>query len=172
MRGASDVIRSAGMANVMNAEAAIRTEKARSIYLDNRLKGTKTYFEMKRVNREYRDSTKAPRPTSEQLFRLAKDATPQSLSPDELDPVTGQINWPEILTTEGFDRDRETLEQLYADRAQASGRINLDQYNLIRQAISDMQIKLKRQVKDMPPQVFSSANAFLKRLEHEGRLTG
>ena len=172
MRGASDVVRAAGEANLMNSEAAINLEEARAKNIDNRLKGTKTYFEMKRYNKEYRDATKAPRPTSEQLFRLAKTATPKSLSPEELDPVTGKVNWPEILMAADFTEYRETLDALYADRAQAAGKINLDQFNAIQQNVDDLQLELKRRVSDMPPQVFSQANAFLTRLGHAARLGG
>ena len=87
--GMAQVIRSQGYANLQNSEAAKNYEDARSKYLDNRLKGTKTYFEMRRYNKEYRQAEEGPRPTSEQLFRLAKDATPKALTPTELDPVTG-----------------------------------------------------------------------------------
>jgi hypothetical protein len=172
MRGAADVVRSAGQANLMNSAAAINYQDARAKDIDNRLKGTKTYFEMKRYNKEYRDATKSPRPTSEQLFRLAKSATPKSLSPDQLDPVTGKISWPEILMTDDFAEYRDTLDALYADRAQAAGKINFDQYNAIHKTVDDLQLELKRRVSAMPPQVFSQANAFLTQLEHAAQLGG
>jgi len=171
-RGMADVVRSAGAANLMNAQAAGYYEEARSINIDNHLKYTKTYFEMKRANKEYRDATKAPRPTSEQLFRLAKDATPKSLTPDQLDPVTGQINWPEVLLTSDFDETRASLETLYAERASASGKINMDQFNQIRQSTRQMQTELKGKINDLPPQVFSGANAFIKKLEYIAQIGG
>ena len=67
-RGFADVVRSAGAANVMNSAAMINVEEARSKNIENDLKATETYFEKKRVNKEYREQTKRPRPTSEQLF--------------------------------------------------------------------------------------------------------
>ncbi len=57
--GVSDVVQAAGAANLMNSEAAKNYEAARSQYIDNRLKGTKTYFEMKQYNKDYRDANKA-----------------------------------------------------------------------------------------------------------------
>ena len=170
-RGMADVVRSAGEANLLNAQAAGYYEEARSMNIDNHLKYTKTYFEMKRANKEYRDATKAPRPTSEQLFRLAKDATPKSLTPDQLDPVTGRINWPELLLTSDFDECRQSLDSLYADRASASGRINMDQYNQIRNLVQQAQGVLKKKINEVP-QVFTGANAFLKQLQHAAKLTG
>ena len=53
-RGYADIVRSQGMANLMNSEAAKKYEEARREYLDNRLKATQTYFEMRRVNQEAR----------------------------------------------------------------------------------------------------------------------
>ncbi len=120
-RGFADVVRSAGAANLMNSAAAKNVEEARSQYIDNRLKATKTYFEMKRYNKEYRDANQKPRPTSEQLFRLAKEATPKRLSPAELDPVTGKITWPAALNTEDYATYRDALNGLFAT-ARASQR--------------------------------------------------
>lgn len=169
MRGMSDVIRSQGMRNMMNSEAAKNMEDARAKYIDNRLKSTKAYFEMKRYNKEYRDATKTPRPTSEQLFRLAKEATPKALSPAELDPVTGAISWPQLLNQDDFASARQTIDQLFAQRAKASGKFTIDQAQKASQAVSDLQVELRRRINDYPPQVFSQTNAFLKRLSYEVR---
>ena len=170
--GMADVVRSAGQANLLNAQAAGYYEAARSQNIDNHLKYTKTYFEMKQYNKDYRAANKAPRPTSEQLFRLAKDATPKSLPPDQLDPVTGKINWPEVLLTSDFEECRQALDTLYADRASASGKINLDQFNQIRDSIRQAQDLLKGKLNELPPPVFTGANAFLKQLQHAAKLTG
>ena len=165
-RGFASVVRSAGAANLMNSAALSNVEDARSKNIDNRLQATKTYFEMKRYNKDYRDATSKPRPTSEQLFRLAKGATPNQLSPIDLDPVTGMINWPAVLKTDSFEEQRGNLEALYADRANAGGKIEIQQYQEIRKNVRAMQAELRGQIKDIPPQVFTSANAFLKKLEY------
>jgi hypothetical protein len=168
--GMANVVRSAGEANLLNSQAAQNYEGARSMYLDNRMKYTKTYFEMKQYNKDYRNANKAPRPTSEQLFRLAKDATPKTLPSDQLDPVTGKIGWPDVLLTSDFDDCRKSLEALYAERADASGKINFAQYTEIKQTTQQMQDLLKQKLNDMPPQVFTGANAFLKQLAHTAQL--
>ncbi len=173
-RGASDIIRSAGMANLMNSEAASNYEDARSKYLDNRMKGTKTYFEMRRYNKEYRAAEQGPRPTSEQLFRLAKEATPKRLAATELDPVTGKIAWPAIFEQEALAKYRKDLDELYALRASSGGKLSVDQQKEIQKNIDDLQIELGRLVKagEIPPQTFSQANAFVKRLSYESRYAG
>jgi hypothetical protein len=168
-RGMADVIRSAGAANLMNSEAANNYEEARSKYINNRLSWTNTYFEMKRVNKEYRDANRAPRPTSEQLFRLAKESAPKKMNAAELDPVTGKIDWPLILQDESFDTYRNKIDELATQRAANDGQLTLAQIQEAEHTLKDMQVMLKRQINDMPPQTFSSANAFLTRLLHECR---
>jgi hypothetical protein len=169
-RGMGDVMRSAGAANLMNSAAARNYEAARSAYIDNRLKYTKTYFEMKQINKDYRDARKGPRPTSEQLFRLAKDATPDRLPPTQLDPVTGVIDWPEALKAEAFDKTREALDVLFTDASKTEGNLSADQYKAIRQAIADMRAELENQVNDLPPQLWAQTSSFLKKLDYEVRL--
>jgi len=44
-RGYGDVVRSYGMANLLNSEAAKNYEQARRDYIENRLKATQAYFE-------------------------------------------------------------------------------------------------------------------------------
>lgn len=165
MMGMSSVISAAGQANLMNSAAAVNVEAARSQYIDNRLKGTKTYFEMKRQNREYRDANRRPRPTSEQLFRLAKESTPRQLAADQLDPITGQIRWPSTLQLDEFAPYRAELENLFAERANASGWLSQPQMNQVRGTAQQMRELLRAKIHDMPPQAFSQSSAFLQQLE-------
>src|SRR6266496_1264631 len=48
--GVGNVMQSAGMYNLQTSEAAINAEQARSMNIDNNLKGTQTYFEMRKIN--------------------------------------------------------------------------------------------------------------------------
>jgi hypothetical protein len=171
-RGFADVVRSAGAANLMNSAAMQNVEAARSQYIDNRLKATQTYFDMKRENKAYKEETQKPRPTSEQLFRLAKGAAPQRLAPTELDPVTGQVAWPLALQSSAFDSYRSALEELYAERANSSGSLSLEQQQQARRTIQQMRDELTAQINDLPPQAFSQASAFLRRLDHEANFAG
>src|SRR5262245_8055122 len=93
-RGHADVVRSYGMANLLNSQAAQNFEQARKDYLDNRLKATQTYFEMRRYHDE---AVKAQRSTPlsyDQYVRLAREDAPMALTPTQLDPLTGSVGWP------------------------------------------------------------------------------
>ncbi len=52
--GISQVVRSQGYTNLKNSEAAINWEDAKTKEIDNRMKWTETYFEMRKTNREAR----------------------------------------------------------------------------------------------------------------------
>ena len=65
-RGYADVVRSRGMANLMNSEAAINLQEADKKYLENRLTATQTYFEMRRYNQEARRAERSTPLSSEQ----------------------------------------------------------------------------------------------------------
>jgi hypothetical protein len=173
-RGVSDVVRAAGEASLLRSEAAINVEEARSKYLDNRLKGTETYFEMRRRNKEYREAERGPRASSEQLFRLAHENVPSKLSVSELDPVTGEIAWPILLRRDEFEPYRNDLEACYREWANAQGNLSSDLYVRIQGTGNDMLALLKSNVKryvDMgiPSSDYLAAKNFLRSLLHQSK---
>ena len=58
-RGFADS-RSAGQANLMDSMAAQNYEQARAMDIENRLKWTESYYQMRQANRAYRASKAAP----------------------------------------------------------------------------------------------------------------
>lgn len=116
-RGYADVVRSQGMANLANSAAAINYEDARKSYLDNRLKATQTYFEMRRYNTEARRAEKAPPLSPEGYVRLARQQAPAQLSTSQLDPLTGSITWVMPLRRPEYGQLRAAVEKLFHDRA-------------------------------------------------------
>lgn len=172
-RGVSDMVVAAGQANLLNSEAAINVETARSAYLDNRLKATDTYFEMRRRNREYREAERGPRPTSEQLFRLANERVPTKLSVSELDPLTGAVAWPLLLQRPEFDAHRATLEKAFGEWAAADGNLSGENYLKIQQAGREMLNLLRANVRQYTDDLgvttatITAARSFLQSLLHQ-----
>ncbi len=165
-RGMSDIINSAGQANLANSEAANNYEDARSKNLDNRLKGTDTYFEMRAKNRAYREAERGPRPTREDLARYAKLRAPQRLSPSELDPLTGKIRWPVILLEDNFEGDRKNLDTIFAERSK-NGYLRLKGINEATDATDQLAADMRKNIKEYPPQLYASTRRFLKSLRRE-----
>jgi hypothetical protein len=165
-RGMADVIRSQGAANLMNSEAAINVEEARSKYIDNRMQWTNTYFEMQKVNREARAAKRGPPPTQEQLVRFAKDDLPNRVAPSQLDPVVGQLNWPMVLKTEPYELYREQLDQLFASRAR-NGYLSPDQFLQVKQLTDEMMGVLRENVRSYSSSQSIQARKFIESLAYE-----
>ncbi len=165
-RGFADVVRSAGDYNLRNSQAAINYEQARSDNLDNRLKYTQTYFEMRQLNKQYRAAEAGPKPTSEQLFQIAKDRAPSRMSTSELDPLTGDIAWPVLLRDAPYDPYRTQLEALFQQRANR-GSTGSANYQQIKQTAAAMEAELKSRLQQYPSGDYIQAKKFIEGLAYE-----
>jgi hypothetical protein len=167
LSGMAQTIRAQGQYNVMSSQAAINLEQAQSMDIDNQLKWTNTYFEMRRVNDAYAKAKQTPRLSSETLAQMARDAAPARLPSNDLDAVTGQIAWPAVLQNTMFDDDRENLERLFTDRAVMHGAIGTETHGLIRNAVDAMLAKLKDHIRDFDTRNYLEARSFLISLGNE-----
>lgn len=165
-RGMADFTRSAGAANLMNSEAVINMTTAASQDIKNRVDATNAYFDMRSINKEAREAERGPRPTQEDLTRYAAARAPSRLSVSELDPVSGQIDWPAALQDPAFAEGRATLEQLFAANA-STGTLTLSQRTQVKQATQDMEYILKENLQAFAPQDYVNAKNFLKGLGYE-----
>ena len=164
-RGMADVVRSAGAANLMNSEAAINIETARSQYIDNRMQATSTYFQMKALNKQARYGNKKQF-DPQQAIRLTKEGLPDRLSAQKLDPLTGKIRWPIGLTMEEMAADRKKMEVLFASRAE-NGYLDLNQYNEVRALKTVMLDILRKNSSKLSGNFTIDARKFLESLSYE-----
>jgi hypothetical protein len=168
-RGMADVIRSTGAANMMNSEAMINVESARQQYISNRLYGTQTYFEMRRINKEARAAEAGPRPTQQDVIRYAQERAPNRLSTSEVDPLTGGIAWPSLLQEDVFKPERDELEELYSSRA-TRGSLTASEVMKANEAMERMDTTLQANVGKVSSLLYSPAKSFLKSLSYESYL--
>ena len=169
-RGMSDLIRSQGEKNLYDANAAEKVEDARKKYLENRLRATETYFRMKEINQAYRDEQRGPRPTQEELFRLARMKAPDRLSPSELDPISGEIGWPILLLDESFTPIRTRVDEMLEYWAEHSNRLSIAQYTTLQKTLDDFESGLVAAVDATPPKPYAEARTFLESLRYELQL--
>jgi hypothetical protein len=163
-------VRSAGAYNLMTSEAMKNVEDARKSYIENRLQWTQTYFEMRRINDEYRRAQyERDRRSSEELARYAQAAAPKRLTSSQLDPITGYVAWPRLLSTQAFADLRRDLDRLFAERANSKGAIGNDNYSLILDRVDQMKERLKAMIKEVPTGDYIDASRFLESLAHEAR---
>jgi hypothetical protein len=165
-RGYADVVRSQGMANLLNSQAAKEYEQARRDYIDNRLKATQTYFEMRQTNDESRKARRSSPLSYEQYVRLAREDAPRPLTTSQLDPLTGYINWPEPLTKTEYAPLRKTVEKLFRDRA--SG---YSTYGSIQAACEEFAKQLKADLSKFPPNDYLACKKFIDSLAYAARST-
>ncbi len=168
--GYADIVRSAGAYNLMTSEAYKNLEDARKKYIDNRLLWTQTYFEMRRINDEYRRAGyERDKRSQEDFIRYAQMAAPKRFSSSQLDPITGYLAWPRLLTAAAFADLRRDLDRLFADRAGNKGAIGEENYGLILKRADQMQERLRGQIKQVPTDDYIEARRFLESLAYEAR---
>jgi hypothetical protein len=172
--GVSNIIRSRARANLLNSEAAINYTEVRSRQLDNRLKTASTYFDMRRVNKEARFGTPEEKAAKraynqEKYFRYSQAGSPDRPTAQQLDPITGKINWPFSLMPEQYAQYREALQDIFAQRAKHGGYLTYDEYTKIQQATDGMLAALKQDIKKIPASDYISGKKFVEALVYEAR---
>jgi hypothetical protein len=164
-RGHADVVRSYGLKNLLDSEAAINWEEARKRYFDNRVYGVQKYFEMREINRQARAAERGPRPTAQQLKLYSDVRKPDQLTNDQLDPLVGAITWPSVLRGDDYRVQRLSLDRLFEQRAIA-GFLDGEQQAQVRVWIDSMDEELRKHVATYPPQAYTEAKSFLKSLAY------
>ena len=165
-RGFADVVRSAGQYNLDTAQAANIGQDTVSKYLDNRAKGTDTYFQMREANRQYRRQLETPPLSSEQLYRIAAEQAPKTLAASDLDPLTGDISWPLVLQGNEYEELRTKLDGLFALRAKQGVSSHVFE---IQDVANEGLAQLKANIKDYPPPEYLKAKRFLESLAYSAR---
>ncbi|MEX1041044.1 MAG: hypothetical protein WDZ51_10455 [Pirellulaceae bacterium] len=163
-RGMADVVRSAGMYNLATSEAAINVETARAQYIENRNRAQEVYFERRRRNESYREENRRPRVTSEQIFRMNSQRAPSRLSSAQLDPLTGELQWPFILLDDPFDGYRSVLDEAFMTRAQHGSFASVSEYQHTLQTANDLFEALRGRIRDFQPQEYLQASTFMEAL--------
>ena len=164
--GMADMVRSAGMATLMTAQAAGSFEEARSIYIDNQVKATQGYIDRKRMLKSYQDSLRKPPPTAEQLYRMSQVGLPKPLSASQLDPVSGAIAWPVVLRDDTFKSYRDSAEGFFHEAVNSPQTFTYDAYNQLRQAGDECLAELKSRIKDYRPNDYIQAKKFVESLTY------
>jgi hypothetical protein len=168
-RGIAAVLRARGDLDLNTARARAIAAEACRVETQNRLQRTEAAFQMRQANRRARTAERRPRPSHEDLIRLAQKGRPARLSPRELDDRTGEVTWPMLLEAAHYDRYRAALEGLFTARA-SDGQIGPAAYLEIARLTSAMLELLKGCIHEVPPAEYMVAKRFLESLANEARL--
>jgi hypothetical protein len=168
--GMSEMARAQGTENLLNSEAAKNWEEAKTLDIQNKMRWTETYFDMRKVNRDSRAAEAGPSVTQEQAIRMARMAAPARLNSTQLDPVTGHITYPIVLLDTPYTAYRDHLDGLFADRAASGGSIGYEKFQEIQTTVSQFIDALKQNVKKYAAGDYGQARTFLDSLAHEARM--
>jgi hypothetical protein len=161
--GMGNLVQSQGMYNQMTAQAMISAQQAQTLALDNKLKATQTYFDMRKINQESRAAEAARVNTPNEDAKYANRHAPvKTLTVSQLDPVSGQIGWPPALMSDQFSAQRAQIQDIFTRRSQ--NQAGSDSYLQVRSVVDGIQSQLDTQVKDMHPQDFVDSRRFLNQL--------
>lgn len=150
-------------ANKTNAEALHSLEQARSLVLDNSLKKAETFYAKKAAHDNYKTLAKPrTRPTPEALLHYSQVALPMPLEEEDIDRLSGKINWHPLLLEEKFSEDREQLDALYVSH------LDYPNGSLEAKALTkNMTTMLRTMVKEVPGYEYVNAKNFIRSLELE-----
>ena len=173
--GQANVIRSEGMYNQMNSQAAINyqkanqeNEKARALHLENQQKiheeKLKRTREAKVRQSEERVENMAARERQQEFIDAHK---PQPLAGSQLNPSTGQINWPSPLRTSEFDEFRKAVEAFFETQSKYGSTSDLT-IQIVRK-VGEMKDLLRKQILSMPMPEYSESRKFLDSLAASAR---
>ena len=162
MAGMADAIAAQGQYNLMTAYGNVANQQARTASIQNRQLAAQTYFEMRRMNQQYTSAERARNASHTSPAEVAALRAPRSLSPSQLDPVTGQIEWPSALMNPMFDNDRQMLQALFSQRAE--GVYDPSLTAKIDSVANGMRSKLLSEIKNLPPDAYIAAKSLLDSL--------
>ncbi len=165
--GMAQAIRAAGEYNLNTSAADINEQQALKLDTENQVEWTKAYIEMQNMKHAYHKEQEAPPVPPETWARLAHAAATPRLTPSQLDPVTGTINWPTMLQGPDFKNDRALLDKLFSDRAKSRGAIGVAGFNQIREGTDRMLDALKAHIQQVPIREYNLARNFLTSLGYE-----
>jgi hypothetical protein len=165
LRGLGSMAAGAGEYNLLTAQAGLLSAEAYRLALANHDADIQSYYALKRENAAYRQEQQGPRPTTEELARLAAQGIPERLSPGELSR-TGEISWPLLLRAGQYSQDREELQQAFARRAGA-GEVGPEEAAQVRQVTDAMAATLQKSIRSVDPMQYIAARRFIRGLDYE-----
>ena len=167
LRGEADLTRATGEAALNTSKAGINAQTANSMALDNRLKYVETFFESRRINRANRAIEWGPRPTMEQIVKMARMNLPKRLSSIELDPVTGEISWPVVLMDSIYEPHTQEIQNRFVERAMGADSIGYQQVSAIESNFAKLKEFLRDNIDKYTAGRYGQARSFLDSLARE-----
>ena len=167
-RGVNINIGSQQGSNILDvSKAAINAQTAKAMALDNHLRGIETFFEGRRINKAARALEDGPRPTLEQVIKYSKMRLPRKLTDDQLDPNTGEITWPYVLTDSIYLEEEQVLQGHFHDRVEEGGSIGFEKGEEVNGSVARITDLMKENVSKYASGKYGEARSFMESLRYE-----
>ena len=152
------------------SKAAINAQTAKAMALDNHLRGIETFFEGRRINKAARALEDGPRPTLEQVIKYSQMRLPRKLTDDQLDPNTGTITWPYVLTDSIYLEEEQVLQGHFHDRVEEGGSIGFEKGEEVNGSVARITDLMKKNVSKYASGKYGEASSFMESLRYEFHL--
>ena len=167
LRGEAENIRAQGEYVVDASRAAINTETARAMSLDNRIRVAEVFFETRRLNRINRALEAGPATTLEQAVRLAARRPPARPSALDLDRSTGDISWPKLLRNPAYAELTTCIQRHFHDRLIGGGSADFENAVACERAFDELAERFRSEAGRHPAGQHAAAGTFLAGLRRE-----
>jgi hypothetical protein len=163
-RGMSGIISAQGQRNLSNSQAAINMTEARSSQIDNQVKSVNAYWEEKGIYSQHQQQQLAEIDQKRAEY-LARHGL-KSLTPQEFDRTTGQINWPRIMEQKAYAPYRDKIDELFHKRSYY-GALTGDEYVEATVALREWRAALMKQQDEYPDSILSQMLRFQLKVKRE-----
>ena len=163
-RGLGNVIQSQGQKNLDDSQAAINLTDARSNQIDNQVKSVNAFWEKKDIYYQHQQEENAK--TAAHRERYMSRHGLGTLTPNEFDRTTGQINWPKALDLTEYDQYRTTIDGLFKKRAY-EGALSGDDYLQATTASKEWRAALSAQRDKYPAPILKQLLYFILKVDRE-----
>jgi len=145
-------------AQAMQAQAAKTLEEAKAVEIRNRMLSEQAAFRRGLTNQ--RSTAEPPRGD---VVAIAHRGVPPRLAPNELDPKTGTIGYPPILSDHRYDEVRGEVDRLFRSRAER-GSLEATDRRKLESLLTRFHAELRSQVGEYAGADYGHAATFLERL--------
>jgi hypothetical protein len=170
LQGLASVVRAQGDYNLSTSAAAVNLTTAAKQGIQNEKDFVEAYFAIRAFNRQAREAENArERQITQEWLRFHPSVKPKRLSPSELDPVSGTINWPMLLQSDELASLRQDIQKAFAERHQL-GMMGYNNYRMVQQITNNLLNEMLDKIQNFAPSEYIQAKKFIEALIYEASL--
>jgi|GEM_PF-2463675 len=159
--------RASKKANQRMQSARTDLERLRELAVEQQRRMSKIALESQRLTQQMPAFGPSPGVTMAQAARIAAMGVPRRLSSAELDPETGEITWPAILTEPRYADITSAINAAFVERAAQGGGFDEAAREAVEHRIDDVIERLRNNVTTYSSGRYGTARTFLDSLRAE-----